>query len=193
MKGGKTVKRLEDSVDVRRTVLVVDDHLSIGLILGAALAAHDFNVLTAGSGAQALDICRHYSGRIDVLLCAFGLTPNGFTGDAVTREHRIENGLAVMKLVVEMRPSVKIVFFSGHSDETIDHSRIPEQWPVLRRPCDLRTLLKTLGEATHVVAEEHAPASRRGSQGSHDVPTVDGPIHRSTRLLRERFANGFTK
>jgi ActR/RegA family two-component response regulator len=187
------MKRLEDSVDVRRTVLVVDDHLSIGLILGAALAAHDFKVLTASSAAQALDICRHYTGAIDVVLCAFGLTPDGSTGRGVTRTHRIENGLAVMRQVVEMRPSMKIVFFSGHSDETIEPARIPQHWPVLRRPCDLRTLLKALGEAPHGVAEAPVLASPRGCQASHDAATVDGPIHRSTTLLSDRFANGFMR
>lgn len=138
--------------DTPRTVLVVDDHLSIGMILGAALAAHDFNVLTASSGAEALKICRHYPGTIDVLLSAFGLTPNESTPAEATRQAQIEHGLVVMKRAVEMRPSLKIVLFSGHSDETVVHSRIPEQWPILRRPCDLRTLLKTLGEAAHIAA-----------------------------------------
>lgn len=145
-------KPVNTTSDIRRTVLVVDDHLSIGMILSAALAAHDFNVLTAGSGAEALKICRHYSGTIDVLLSSFGLTPNDSTPAEATRQAQIEHGLTVMTRAVEMRPSLKIVLFSGHSDETVVSSSIPEQWPILRRPCDLRTLLRMLGEAVHVAA-----------------------------------------
>jgi DNA-binding NtrC family response regulator len=147
------MKRLQASVSVRRTVLLVDDHPSIRLILGAALSAHDFNVLTAGSGAQALEICRDYPGRIDVLLSDLGLTPNELKQEDTTREHRIANGLTVMKHALAMRPSLKVVFFSGHSDKNLAALGISEQpWPVLRKPCDLRSLLKALSDALHVAA-----------------------------------------
>jgi len=140
------------TADIRRTVLVVDDHLSIGMILSAALSAHDFNVLTAGSGTEALKICHHYTGTIDVLLSAFGLRPKEPDSPHLIRHDHIEYGLTVMQRALEMRPSLKIVLFSGHSDESLGSSRIPEYWPIVRRPCDLKTLLNTLGDAVHVAA-----------------------------------------
>jgi len=140
------------TADIRRTVLVVDDHLSVGMILSAALAAHDFNVLTAGSGTEALKICRHYPGTIDVLLSAFGLRPKEPDPPHLIRHDHIEYGLTLVRRALEMRPSLKIVLFSGHSDESLVSSRIPEDWPIVRRPCDLKTLLKTLGEAVRVAA-----------------------------------------
>jgi two-component system cell cycle sensor histidine kinase/response regulator CckA len=145
--------RFDSPDSVRRTVLLVHDHPSIRLILGAALTAQDFTLLTAGSGAQALEICRDYPGTIDVLLSDVGLTAIKLKREEAMQQHSLENGATVMKHALAMRPSLKVVFFSGHSDKNLTALGVSDQpWPILRKPCDLRSLLKALRVALHVAA-----------------------------------------
>ena len=145
------MKRLKSPDSVRRTVLLVDDHPSIRLMLCAALTAQDFNVLTAECGAQALEICRDYPGRIDVLLSGVGVRPN--EREDATQLPSIENGAMVMKRAIAMRPSLKVMFFSGHSDKNFAALGVTDQpWPILRKPCDLRSLLEALSVALHAAA-----------------------------------------
>ena len=145
------MKRLKSPDRVRRTVLLVDDHPSIRLMLCAALTAQDFNVLTAGCGAQALKICRDYPGRIDVLLSGVGVRSR--ERENATQLPSIENGAIVMNHAIALRPSLKVVFFSGHSDKHLAALGVTDQsWPILRKPCDLRSLLKALSVALHAAA-----------------------------------------
>jgi len=134
---------------VPRTVLLVDDHPSIRLIISAGLKANGFSVLAAGTGEQALEICRTHPGSIDVLLSDLGLTPNELkSDDGRSTEAPITNGLTLVKRALGLRPSVKVVLFSAHSDQNLTALGVFEQpWKVLRKPVDLQVLIKTIQES----------------------------------------------
>jgi len=131
------------------TVLLVDDHPSIRLIISAGLKANGFIVLAASSGEQALDICRNHPGSIDVLLSDLGLTPNELKrDDEQSGEEPITNGLTLAKRALGLRPSVKVVLFSAHSDKNLAAMGVFEQpWKILRKPVDLQVLIHTIQES----------------------------------------------
>ncbi len=54
--------------DRRPTILLVDDHPSIRLILSAGLKAHGFDVLTAATGEKAMALCEAFDGPIPLNL-----------------------------------------------------------------------------------------------------------------------------
>ena len=134
---------------IQRTVLLVDDHPSIRLMISAGLKANGFSVLAAGTGEQALEICRNHPGDIDVLLSDLGLTPNELKPEeGHSADEPITNGLTLVKRALGLRPSVKVVLFSAHSDQNLTALGVFEQpWKVLRKPVDLQMLVKTIQES----------------------------------------------
>ncbi|WP_447980603.1 response regulator [Candidatus Nitrospira bockiana] len=128
------------------TILLVDDHPSIRLILSNGLRAHGFHVLTAADAEEALRLCRSYEGIIDLLLTDLGLVPIG-AEETPGAGGQPANGLELMRSVVDLRPAMKAILFSGHSDENLKRLGLVEsQWPVLRKPFDLKTLLARIGQ-----------------------------------------------
>jgi len=150
---------------IQRTVLLVDDHPSIRLMIGAGLKAHGFRVLAASTGEQALDLCRNHPGSIDVLLSDLGLTPNELKSDeGRSAEDPITNGLTLVKRALGLRPSIKVVLFSAHSDQNLTALGVFEQpWKVLRKPVDLQVLIKTIHESVN--GPRSTPASEPVPRG----------------------------
>jgi CheY-like chemotaxis protein len=134
------------------TVLLVDDHPSIRLMISAGLKANGFMVLAASSGEQALEICRTHPGTIDVLLSDLGLTPNELKrDDEQSGDEPITNGLTLVKRALGLRPSVKVVLFSAHSDQNLAALGAFEQpWKILRKPVDLHVLIHTIQESVNL-------------------------------------------
>jgi DNA-binding NarL/FixJ family response regulator len=147
---------------IPRTVLLVDDHPSIRLMISAGLKANGFCVLAASTGEQALDICRTHPGAIDVLLSDLGLTPNELKRDeGQSADDPITNGLTLVKRALGLRPSVKVVLFSAHSDQNLTALGVFEQpWKVLRKPVDLQVLIRTIRDSVN--GSEGAPSQAAG-------------------------------
>lgn len=125
-------------------ILLVDDHASIRLILKAGLEANGFHVLTTATGEEALEICRDYDGALDICLTDLGLTPHG----ADNPTPLIPNGLVLMEQARSLRPNMKMLLFSGHSDERLrSYGIVLEEGQVIRKPCGLSTLLALLRDA----------------------------------------------
>ena len=82
-------------------VLVVDDILANVKLLEARLSAEYFDVLTAGGGQEAIDICERE--RVDVVL--LDVMMPGMDGGTLARLIRVE------------RPEIKIILISGYSEE----------------------------------------------------------------------------
>lgn len=147
------------SKDERRpTILLVDDHPSIRLILSAGLKAHGFDMLTAATAEKAMALCEAFDGPIDLLLADVGLTPQdlwpGEDGD-----DSIPHGVALAERAIAIRPSLKVILFTGYSDERLKRlGAATERFLLLRKPCGLPTLVSTFREllqnGTHV---ERAP------------------------------------
>jgi two-component system, cell cycle sensor histidine kinase and response regulator CckA len=164
-KKGPEMKDATHPETTQPTILLVDDHPSIRLMISAGLKANGFMVLAASSGEEALDICRAHTGAIDVLLSDLGLTPNELKrDDEHSADEPITNGLTLVKRAMGLRPSLKVVLFSAHSDQNLEALGVFEQpWKILRKPVDLHLLIHTLQESVH--GPERTPSDGTGAEG----------------------------
>ncbi len=127
----------------RATVLLVDDHPSIRLILSAGLKAHGFDVLTAGTAEKAMALCEAFDGPIDILLADVGLTPHELWPVAGS-DDSISHGVALADQAVRLRPGIKVVLFTGYSDERLKLLGADiKRFFLLHKPCGLPTLVST--------------------------------------------------
>ncbi len=78
-------------------ILVVDDEIEIVRALERSLAAHGFEVFTAGSGEEALEAISHH--RPDVMLLDLGLP--GMSGLEVCKRVRAQSNLPIIVLSVK--------------------------------------------------------------------------------------------
>ena len=59
---------MEKSKESRKTILVVDDEPEMRKLVGAMVARHGYNVLTADSGDHAITLFKNQKNPIDLLL-----------------------------------------------------------------------------------------------------------------------------
>jgi CheY-like chemotaxis protein len=127
----------------RPTILLVDDHPSIRLILSAGLKAQGFDVLTAATAEKAMALCEAFDGPIDLLLADVGLTPQELWM-AVAGDDSIPHGVALAERAVQCRPTLQVVLFTGYSDERLTRLGADVQrFVLLRKPCGLPILINT--------------------------------------------------
>ena len=80
------------------TILIADDDSAV-LAVAEVLRQHEFAVVTASDGAQALDRARHHAGEIDLLLTDFDMP------------HL--NGIQLAAAVRQFLPHIIVVVMSG--------------------------------------------------------------------------------
>jgi two-component system, cell cycle sensor histidine kinase and response regulator CckA len=81
---------------------MVEDETSLIQLMQEILQQHDYRVLTAASGAEALRVWDQHDGRIDLLLTDMFL-PGGMTGDNLAAELK------------RRKPALKVIYASGNS------------------------------------------------------------------------------
>jgi PAS domain S-box-containing protein len=86
------------------TIMVVDDEEGVREVASQYLSARGYRVLAAESGAQALELAKGESGKIDVLVTD-ALMP-GMSGPALAKE------------LLSQRPSTKVLYISGYAEDT---------------------------------------------------------------------------
>ena len=125
------------------TILLVDDQHSVRHILSAGLKAHGFEVLTAASAEKAIAFCEGYEGHLDLLLTDISLTPKNLWPSHPTQDD-VPHGVAVAERAIQLRPSIKVALFTGHSDQHLDRLGLrTDGFLLLRKPCNLLTLVDT--------------------------------------------------
>ena len=150
----------------RPTVLLVDDHPSIRLILSAGLKAHGFDVLTAGTAEKAMALCEAFGGPIDILLSDVGLSPQELW-PVPGADDSIPHGVALAERGVRLRPAIKVVLFTGYSDERLKRLGADiNRFFLLRKPCGLQTLVTTFRQLLQ--------PSRKHSAGASSASNDDG-------------------
>jgi two-component system cell cycle sensor histidine kinase/response regulator CckA len=92
------------------TVLVAEDEVGIRSPLRRLLSAQGYRVLDASDGPGALEVANRHSGRIHLLLTDI-LMP-GMNGGELARR------------LLQVRPSMRVVFMSGFSDQAIQTNGI---------------------------------------------------------------------
>ena len=112
-----------------RTILVVDDDRVVRRLAAESLRAHGYDVLEAGSGAQALELAREHQGEIHLLLTDVALPGM--------------NGGELAEAVAAERPGVATLFMSGYSAGAALHDSVRDEGvSFLAKPFNPEALLR---------------------------------------------------
>lgn len=102
-------------------------------------------------------LCEAFDGPIDLLLADVGLTPQELWPGAGV-DDSIPHGAALAERAIRIRPKMKVVLFTGYSDERLKRlGAATGGFMLLRKPCGLSTLINTFRRML-----EEKPAGRDG-------------------------------
>lgn len=129
--------RTSASIAARRsgseTVLLVEDDRSVLELAQRLLRMHGYRVLSALDGTSALEICREHTAPIHLLVTDVVMPVMG--------------GRELAKQIMAMRPEIKVIFMSGHSQESILHKGLLEPNTVfLHKPFNTSSLPEKVRE-----------------------------------------------
>jgi two-component system, cell cycle sensor histidine kinase and response regulator CckA len=124
------------------TILVVDDEPTVLETVRDGLMAHGYEVLTAGSGEEALQVALAHQGVIALALI-----------DVVMP---VMSGPDVARRLHQARPDLKILFMSGFSTELVVVHGITAGDPLLVKPFSLESLARKV----HELVDYRSPFSR---------------------------------
>jgi len=114
-----------------QTILVVDDEDTIRALIREALQAEGYRVLEAGGPKEALDLASQYQHIIHLLVS--DVVMPGMNGQELANQLRVE------------RPSLKLLFISGHSMNLLRRSGIDSLGGrFLRKPFSTSTLVENV-------------------------------------------------
>lgn len=110
-------------------VLVIDDEDQVRMVTAQMLQRSGFDVLTASDGSDGIELFQRHAGTITCVL--LDMTMPGVSGEAVFRAIR------------QIKPDVRVLLISGHSEQTVV-SHFVEQQRVrfLQKPFTSQTLLQ---------------------------------------------------
>jgi PAS domain S-box-containing protein len=113
------------------TILVVDDEEGLREVTRRILTRSGYTVLVARSGAEAIEIASTHGGPIDLLLT-----------DVIMPQMQ---GPTVAKEVKILKPSIRVLFMSGHAQPVLEaESVIGTQFQLVEKPFDQSMLLKSV-------------------------------------------------
>ncbi len=126
------------------TILLVEDEPDVRELVGDLLKEHGFTVLKASHGGEALEICQKYEDSIHLLLT-----------DVVMPQM---SGPELAKLLVSMRPEVKVLFMSGYTDTAV----VSQGWlepgtAFLQKPFTQEILVDKIREVLDTVITKDIP------------------------------------
>lgn len=117
------------------TILVVDDEPSIVRLSQGFLEEAGFTVLGAEGSSEALRICTHHAGPIDLLLADLVLPPPGFQLASTSNQFPHVNGHELAVRATVIRNGLRIILMSGNPDkELASHGIKRGTLPFLTKP-----------------------------------------------------------
>lgn len=124
------------------TILLVEDEADVRELIGDLLRENGFTVLEAGHSGEALEICQKYERPIQLLLT-----------DVVMPQM---SGPELAKLLVPMRPEIRVLFISGYTDTAV----VSQGWlapgtAFLQKPFTQEILVNKIREVL-----DHRPAGK---------------------------------
>jgi PAS domain S-box-containing protein len=139
-KGGEEVGPIQrESVhrggtEGHETVLIVEDNESVRKLVEKALKIKGYRVLEASDPKEAIEICRAFTGPIDLLLTDV-IMPG-------------MNGKELAESLRSQRPSIKVLFMSGYAQNIIMQKEIlPADIHFIQKPFSLESLARKVREA----------------------------------------------
>jgi two-component system, cell cycle sensor histidine kinase and response regulator CckA len=110
------------------TILLVEDEEGLRGLNARGLKSRGYQVLEAGNGVEAIDVLERHPGKIDLVV-----------SDVVMPEM---DGPALLKVLRERLPDLRIIFVSGYAEEAFAKS-LPEggQFEFLPKPFTLKQLI----------------------------------------------------
>ncbi len=126
----------ESTVPVKRgneTILVAEDEQSLRKLTKIMLESAGYRVLTAKDGKEAADIYKEHAGEIDLVVL-----------DVIMPVMNGEEAFGEMR---RLNPSLKALFMSGYTRDTIsDHGIAEGQYSFVQKPVRLEPLLSKIRE-----------------------------------------------
>ena len=136
------------------TILVVDDELSIVTLCKALLEGAGLTVLEADGSSEALKICTHHEGPIDLLLTDLVLPPPGFQLASTSNQFPHVNGHELAVRATMIRKGLRIILMSANPDkELAGHGIKRGTLPFLAKPFERDRLIALV----HNVLAQPAP------------------------------------
>ncbi len=136
------------------TILVVDDESSIVTLCKTLLEGAGLTVLGATSSSEALQICTHHEGPIDLLLTDLVLPPPGFQLASTSNQFPHVNGHELAVRATLIRSGLRIILMSGNPDKDLaGHGIKRGTLPFLAKPFERDRLIALM----HNVLAQPAP------------------------------------
>jgi len=115
------------------TVLVAEDETAVRNLVASSLRDEGYTLLLAKTAEEAIAIAEAHDGPIDLLLT-----------DAVMPG---KSGVELVKTLLARRPTLRVVFMSGYTDEDLNVAGIATPAPVLQKPFTPRDLRRRIRDA----------------------------------------------
>ncbi|SLM46328.1 putative Response Regulator [Nitrospira japonica] len=135
-----------------QTVLVVDDDPGVLSLCRTLLERAGFSVLPAAGSSEALKICKHHSGTIDIMVTDLVLPPPEFSFASGGNEFPHVHGHELAVRALGMRDNLRILLMSGNVEKDLAGYGIRKgSLPFISKPFDNVALIdlvrRTLQEA----------------------------------------------
>jgi two-component system cell cycle sensor histidine kinase/response regulator CckA len=119
--------------EATETILVVEDEQAVRDLTVRILRKLGYTVLAAANGAEAIEISKSFTGEISLLLTDV-VMPN-------------MSGRQVADALLPMRPTLKVLYLSGYTDNTVVHHGVLESGvEFLPKPFSREVLAKKIRE-----------------------------------------------
>ncbi len=137
---GSSARQPETRAMGTETILVVEDEPALRRVAARALSAAGYHVLTAGAADEALAVLTDHDGPVHVLLTDVVLPGM--------------NGRELAARVTAMRPDIRVLYVSGHTDDAVLRRGVVEEHVAfLAKPFTVSELTQKLRD---VLGEQEA-------------------------------------
>ena len=129
----ETVRDKQQDLTGSGTVLLVEDEEAVRNFASRALASRGYEVLEAGTGAEALEVMQAHKGSVDLVV-----------SDVVMPEM---DGPTLARELRDSTPDLKIIFISGYAEDAFRKNlNDDEEFVMLPKPFSLKQLIATVKE-----------------------------------------------
>ncbi len=128
------ISRPEESLRGTETILLVEDAAPLRTVYRKILEDKGYTVLEAGDGERAIQVAEQHEGNVALLLTDVSLPQM--------------NGSTLAKILLQQRPTMKVLFMSGHGAEVVsgpDHL-LPAGTGFLQKPFGAEELFRRTRE-----------------------------------------------